>query len=76
MEVSHNTLNELGFNWTLLENRGGNLALFDNLEFLNTTSEGQFQTVILIQPKILVKSLLGSGLRSAAGALGAGNTGL
>ena len=74
LEVSHNTLNELGFNWTLLENKGGNLALFDNLEFLNTTSEGGFHRLILIQPKI-GQSILGSGLRSAAGALGAGNAG-
>ena len=75
LEVSHNTLNELGFNWTLLENKGGNLALFDNLEFLNTTSEGQFPSIDPNSTQNIGQSILGSGLRSAAGALGAGNAG-
>ena len=75
LEVSHNTLNELGFNWTLLENKGGNLTLFDNLEFLNTTSEGQFPNSDPNSTQNIGQSILGSGLRSAAGALGTGNAG-
>ena len=75
LEVSHNTLNELGFNWTLLENKGGNLAVFDNLEFLNTTSEGQFPNSDPNSTQNIGQSILGSGLCSAQGALGAGNAG-
>jgi hypothetical protein len=53
VEVSQNTLNELGFSWNFGNKNGGDANLFENL----TLPAGQ--------------DIMASGLRTAAGALGA-----
>jgi general secretion pathway protein D len=73
IEVSQNTLDELGFNWTFLEHNGGGLQVVDDLFFNNTPSGTAFNNV---NPATTGgQSLFGSGLRSAATALQAGSAG-
>ena len=73
IEVSQNTLDELGFNWTFSEHNGGALKVVDDLFFKNTPTGSSFNNV---NPTTTGgQSLFGSGLRSAAAALQAGSSG-
>jgi general secretion pathway protein D len=73
IEVSQNTLDELGFNWTFSEHNGGALQVVDDLFFKNTPSGSSFNNVN--PPASGGQSLFGSGLRTAAAALQAGSAG-
>ena len=71
MEVSQNTLSELGFDWTFTEHKGGALQVMDDLFFKNTPTGSFFDNVN--PPGTGGQSLFGSGLRTAAAALNAGS---
>lgn len=73
MEVSQNDLNELGFDWSFTEHKGGALQVVDDLFFKNTPTGSFFDN--LNAPEAGGQSLFGSGLRTAATALNAGSAG-